>query len=447
MKWLGFFLLVIGGLTAAAIGLKPWERFKPKPPVYKTEKVGRGDVLITVTSTGTVNPLQTVLIGSQISGKVNDVLKYTNDVVKKGDVLARLETDLLVSEQRTAEVRLNQARAQLSVLKVERENLQLREIRQKAAVERKKISVERARGGLDLASKNLSRYRDLLKVDATTMTEIDIRELEEANSRRDMRLMEIDLEQSDIDFKQIAADGRQLDAKEEQARADIQQAEAALARATTNLGYATIVSPIDGVVLQHLIEPGQTIAASFQTPNMFKIASDLREVRIDASLDEADIGKIKQGQEVTFDVDAYRNETFTGSVTQVRLQSENKGNLVTYPVLVHAKNPFDAEHPNGKLLPGMTAGLKFVVSKRKDVVLLPSAALRFIPPAGFAPAKKPEKEPADAKKAGTHGTVFVVGAGGLLEFRAVRVGENDGDHYELLGGDVKEGDQIVVGTY
>jgi HlyD family secretion protein len=445
LKWLGFILLVLGGLTAAVINLRPWERFKPVPPAYKTEKIKRGEIITSVTSTGTVNPIQTVLIGSQVSGKVKDVLKFSNDSVKKDEVLARLDTDLLESEKRSAEVRLSQVRAQLSVLKVERENLVLRETRQKSAVQRKKISVQRAGGAKDLAAKNLKRYLDLLKVDATTQTEIDIRELEASNSARDLELMEIDLRDADIEFKQIIADGRQLDAKEEQASADIQQAEAVLARAKTNLGYATIYSPIDGVVLQHLIEPGQTIAASFQTPNMFKIASDLSEIRIDAQLDEADVGKIKQGQEVTFDVDAYRNETFSGTVSQVRLQSETKGNLVTYPVLVQAKNPKDAEHPTGKLLPGMTAGLKLVVSRRKDIVLLPSAALRFIPPAAFAPAKKIENDTKDSKKGGTHGSVFVVNGLGMLETRSVRVGDTDGDNYELLEGEIKEGDAVVVG--
>lgn len=465
-KWIVLLLILMAAFTAAAFFVAP--KFKPKPPAWKTEKVGHGDILVMVTATGTVGPIQTVFIGSQVSGRVKDVLKTTNDVIKKGEVLATLETDLLESEKRSCEVRLSQVRAALSALKVEHENLDIRELRQKAAIERKKISVEKARASMELAAKNLKRIKDLLAVDAATQNDLDIRTLEEANSKRDTKLMEIELEQADVDDKQIKADRKQLEAKEEQAKADIQQAEAQLARATTNLGYATIVSPIDGVVLQHLIEPGQTIAASFQTPNMFKLASDLSKLRIDAQLDEADIGKIVMGQDVTFDVDAYRGETFSGAVALVRLMSEPKGNLVTYPVLVAANNvvkearrsssaaapvgsapPVDpaAKVVEWKLLPGMSANLRFVVDQKKNCTLLPCAALRFIPPMGMAPVKTPDENAKEKdKKGGTRGTVFVVNALGLLEGRSVLVGETDGDNFELLDGDVKEGAEIVTGV-
>lgn len=443
-KW----LVIILVLLLAAGGIVGWKYLSPKfsfraAPAWKTEKVGRGDVLITVTATGTVGPQRTVMVGSQVSGKVKEVRRYANDAVKEGEVLAVLDTELLEQDKRTAEVRLLQVRAALTLLQVERDNLALRQERLKGTVERKRITVARAKGTLELAAKNRKRSEDLMAVDATSQTELDIRMLEETNSRHDLRLMEIDLEQSELDRQQLVADGKQLDAKEEQAKADIQQYEAALERVKTNLGYATIASPIAGVVLQHLIEPGQTVAASFQTPNMFKVASDLSRVRIDAQLDEADIGKIRDGQEVTFDVDAYRGETFAGKVTQVRLQWENKGNLVTYPVLVEAANPPDKERPYGKLLPGMTAGLKFVVDRHKDAVLLPAAALRFIPPPGMAPASKENK---DTKKGGTRGTVFVADGKGMLASRTVVVGETDGDNYELLDGEVKEGDEVIVGT-
>ena len=448
LKWVLIVVLVVGALGAVGwVYVAP--RFRAPPAQWKTEAVTKGDIKITVTSTGTVGPVQTVQVGSQISGRVKEVLKLINDSVKKGDVLARLDTELLESEKRSAEVNLSQTRAALSIIKVENDNLAIRALRQKAAIERKIISVSRSKGTLGLAMKNRKRYQDLLAVDATSQTELDIRVLEESNAQHDMKLLEIDLEQTTVDQKQIDADAKQLLAKEEQANADIMNAEAALARVITNLGYATIYSPIDGVVLQQLVEPGQTIAASFQTPNMFKIASELDKVRIDAQIDEADIGKIKPGQTVTFEVDAFRDDTFSGKVDQVQLQSESKGNLVTYPVRVNADNPPSPDHPYGKLLPGMTAGLRFVVDKRTGVLLLPSAALRFIPPPAYAPpkltAKEKEKDKDPKTKHGAHGTVYVANAKGDLEEKPVRVGENDGDYFELLSGDLKEGDQIVVG--
>jgi HlyD family secretion protein len=446
-KW-----FALAALLFAILGVAGWKMlgpkvaFGPKPPEWRTDAVSRGDIQVSVTATGTIAPVRTVMVGAQISGKVKDVLKYANDPVKAGEPLARLETELLDSEKRTAELRLNQARTALALLKVARANLALKEERLTSSIERKRITIQRSKGTLDLAAKNRQRSQDLLAVDATTQTDLDIRQLEEANAKHDLRLMEIDLEQTILDKKQLVTDAKELDAKEEQANADIEQAQAALNRVITNLGYATIVSPIDGVVLQHLIEPGQTVAASFQTPNLFKVASDLSVVRVDAQLDEADIGKIKAGQEVTFDVDAYRGETFTGKVELVKLQSESKGNLVTYPVLVQAKNPPDADRPTGKLMPGMTAGLKFVVTQKKDVLRVPAAALRFIPPPTVAAPKPAVSEKKETKKGGINGTIFIVGAMGQLEARQVCVGETDGEFYEVLGSELKDGDQVVVGT-
>jgi len=452
-KWLliiGLVLLTAGTFAGLRL-LGPKLNLHGKTPEWKTEKVGRGDILVTVTATGTISPLRTIMVGSQISGKVKEVRRTSNDPVKQGEVLAVLDTDLLESDKHAAAVHLTQSRASLALLKVERENLVLKQERLKHSIEQKQIGVARAKDTLELAAKNRERAEDLLPVFATSQTDVDIKKLEERNAKHDLRLMEIGVEDAQLDQRQLVCDAKQLDAKEEQAQADIEQAEAALARTVTNLNYATILSPIDGVVLENLIEPGQTVAASFQTPNLFKVASDLSQVRIQAQLDEADIGRIRGSQEVSFDVDAYRGETFTGKVTLVKLQSESKGNLVTYPVLVEAQNPVDKDHPHGKLLPGMTANLRFVVDKRKDAVLLPAAALRFIPPQGMAPMQanttaKDAKDAKNAKKGCTHGTVFMADGKGMLQSHAVSVGENDGDKYELLEGEVKEGDEVAVGT-
>jgi len=468
LRWLLVVLFLLAAFIAAAtVFVVP--KLHPQPPTWKTETVGKGDLIITVTAAGTVNPLRTVAVGAQISGKVQDVLKVSNDTVKAGDVLARIETELLDSEKRSAEVRLAQAKAAYSQLRVERENLKIRQLRNKQTQEQKRISVERQKGTLQLATKNLNRYRDLFKVDATTQTEIDIRELEEANSKRDLQLAEIALEQMAIEDKQIEADAKTLDAREEQQSADIQQAQAQLERTLTNLKYATIVSPIDGVVLEHLVEPGQTVAASFQTPNMFRVATDLSHVRIDARLDEADIGRIRVGQVVKFDVDAYKNETFEGTVAIMRMAPESSktaATVVTYTVLVEAANPKveAVSLPTGrispevlktlgitpvnhgwKLLPGMTASLRFTVAGKTGILRLPGSALRFIPPPGFAPDRKAVTVDADKKK-GTRGIVYVPGKLGLLETRNVVVGETDGAFYELLESDLKDGETVVVGV-
>jgi HlyD family secretion protein len=438
---------IVGVLYGAKVALLPKADAKTSTVNrWKTEKLMRGDVTLSITTIGTLNPTQLVWVGSQVSGKVQQVLKKPNDPVKKDELMGLLDTELLESDRRTAEVHLSQSQGALSLLRVERANLVLRDARLKQSLASKQIAVERAKATLELASKNRKRYEDLIVVSGTSQTEVDMRVLEEGNCERDMRMTAIELELLKLDQQQVESDYKQIAVREELAQADIDQSRAALERAKTNLNYARIVSPIDGVVMDRAIELGQTLAATFQTPNMFQIAADLSSLRIDAQVDEADVGKIKAGQEVTFEVDAWRGETFKGTVTLVRLLAKNTANLVTYPVQVEASNPADPDHPHGKLLPGMTASLKFVVAKRPGVLLLPGTALRFVPPPDVAPKVTDTGETKTEKQPGTRGTVFVTDKLGVLQRRVIRVGDSDGEKFELLTGDLKEGDEVVVGA-
>jgi HlyD family secretion protein len=444
LKWIviiGIVFLVLAGGAAMAFG----GHAAKKPNNWKSAKIKNGDLEVTVTATGSVSPAQCVQVGSQISGLVKEVRKGSNDRVKKGEVLALLDTDILNEDRRLAEVALSQKKAAMQLLAAERENLSLRELRLKSDRERRKISVARALSTYELASKNRNRYEETLKKQATSQSELDTRILEEQNAQHDYETVQIDLAQLDVDEKQIASDRRQLDAREEQAKADIEQADAALKRADANLRYATIVSPIDGIILEQSVDTGQTIAASYQTPNLFKVASDLSEICIDAKVDEADIGRIVEGQTVTFQVDAYRGETFTGEVRTVKLQSEAKSNLVTYPVLIKAKNPTDESHKNGKLMPGMTASLKFVLEKHKDVTMLPASALHFTPAPGLAKPLDAFANSKELKKGAMRGTVYTAAGDGLLLAHAIQLGANDGDNFEVLDGDLKAGDRVVTG--
>jgi len=443
-KW----ILIVGAvivLLASGAAFVHAKNAAQKPANWKTAKIKLGDLDVTVTATGSVSPTQTVQVGSQISGLVKEVRKGANDLVKKGDVLALLDTDLLNEDRRQLAISLNQKQAALRILQVDRVSLSIREERLKADRERKRIAVERALGAYNLTTKNRKRYEETLIKQATSQLELDTRVLEEENAQHDYDTSVIDREQLDVDEKQIVADRRQLDAKEEQGNADVRQAEAALNRADANLRYATIVSPIDGVILEQGVDSGQTIAATYTTPDLFKVASDLSEIRINAQVDEADIGRIVSGQTVSFQVDAYRGETFTGEVTLVRLQSETKSNLVTYPVLIAAKNPTDDGHPHGKLLPGMTASLHFVLEQRKKVLLLPSSALHFTPPPESATPVDASAVLKELKKGAMRGTVYAVGADGKLVPHPIQLGASDEDKFELLDGDFKEGDRVVVG--
>ena len=445
LKWIVIAVVVLalvaGGGAAMAYG-----RAAKKPVnTWKSAKIKRGELNTMVMASGTVEPVQTVQIGAQASGLVKEVRKQPNDTVKKGEVLALLDTELLEADKRAAQVRLNQVRAALALLKIQHDDLRLRELKLKSDREHKKLGLDRAKASAEMSKKVYDRSVPLVGL---AMSQLDLERLETdaLNTNRDHCMQQLDLALCDVDAEQILADTRKLAAQEDQAQADVLQAQAALERAETNLRYATISSPIDGVVLERTIELGQTLAASFQTPNLFKIASTLTEIRIDAKVDEADIGRIAPGQSVKFEVDAYPGESFTGKVEMARLQPNMTNNVVvtpvTYPVVIHADNPADAAHPFGKLLPGMTASMQFIIEHHTDVLLLPAAALRF----------KPENAPPSPTHAATPpkpgaawGTIYVAGSDGNLEPKTVAVGASSADSYELIESPFKDGDAVVTG--
>jgi len=430
-------------IVAVVIGVGvPYIKSNTVPKVlYKTEPLTRGDIVVNVTTTGIVAPSQLVQIGSQVSGTVNEVLKTPNDIVHKGDVLARLDTQILLAEKRTTEVHFIQTKAALEALGAERKGLDLRRSRLNFDRKRKQLGCVRSETELVLARKNYDRYVDLVRADAQPKAELELRVLDRTNAETALELARVEQDSLDVEARQIEVDELQLRSREKQAEAEISQAEEAVKRADTNLNYATIASPIDGIVLERSIEPGQTITASFQTPILFKIASNLRKVRIDAYIDEADVSRIKSGQEVMFEASGYRDFKFKGLVEKVQLQSVTQNNLVTYPVLIAALNPMDDEHPFGKLMPGMTVTIKINVATRKDVLCLPVAATRFFPES-FIPIE--QKSDVD-ENSGVSGTVYTLDSSGSLRQHLVTTGESSPDRLELLAGDVKEGSAIVIG--
>jgi len=457
-------ILVVVVLAYVAFSfLRPREQARGDE--WTTATIDSGDIAVTITAAGTIEPLISVQVGSQVSGKIKEVFVEPDQQVKKGEKLALLDPELLDAEVKDREMTVKQSRGGAAMLSIEKENLYVREQRTKLDLQRAKISLERTQASAILATKNLQRYVELQTINAVTVADVEIRELEKQNSERDTALQRVETQRLELELQQIAADRRNLEARLQQAELNVGQTEQALAKAITNLGYSTILAPMDGVVFERLVDPGQTIAASFQTPNLFKIISSLTLVKITAQIDEGDVAKIRPGQNVTFEVDAFRGVIFTGKVKALRLKSEQRGNLTTYPVVIEAENPATAEYANGRLRPGMTAYLTFEVEKRIGVTRMPLSALRFAPPPGTAvdpvvveaapktgenekksDAAKPESTDAQTEaKKGLPATVYTAGTHGRLKAVSVRLGENDGDHYELLSGNVKVGDKIVTG--
>jgi HlyD family secretion protein len=347
----------ITALTALAL-LSSCE--KKQETEFSTSKVVTGNIQTSITATGTIEPVTSVTVGTQVSGIVAHLYVDYNSVVKKGQVIAELDKTNLTSE-------LNTARANLSS----------------------------AQSTLNYQQANFNRYQTLY----------------------DKGLVSAD------DFENARL--TYLKAKDQ-----VTTATQSLQKAQTNLGYATITSPIDGVVLSKSVEEGQTVAASFNTPELFTIAQDLTDMRVIADIDEADIGGVKEGQRVAFTVDAFPDDSFEGKVTQVRQQPTTESNVVTYEVVISAPNN------DLKLKPGLTANVTIYTLEKNDVLVAPSKALRFMPnEALLSEGQKIEDVEAPQKVWTLDGNTF--------KAHKVETGTTNGMLTEIVSG-ISEGTEVLT---
>src|SRR5437867_2439965 len=337
-------LLIAAGLALAAVfgfGLGG----KKSDLTYETAKVDRGRIIAKVTATGTLSPLVTVQVGSQVSGRIQALYADFNSTVKKGQVVARIDPQFFDAAVQQAKANLSAAEGNLA--------------RAKAQATDSQLQYQRAQA---LAKQNL-------------------------------------VAQADLDTAKATADAAAATVKASEGA--LEQARAALQQAQINLAYTTIFSPTDGVVISRNVDVGQTVAASLQAPTLFTIAEDLRKMQVDSSVAEADVGKLRPGMDATFFVDAYPSERFTGVVRQIRNAPQTVQNVVTYDAVL------DVSNPDLKLKPGMTANITFVTAERGDVLRVPNAALRFRPPpemlARLSPGGAQDKTGAGGARAGQGG--------------------------------------------
>jgi HlyD family secretion protein len=320
--------IVIAIIIAVLIGggLLAYYKVKDGEVKYKTVAIQNGSLRATVTATGTVNAVKTVLVGTQVSGTLKELHVDYNSRVKKGQIIAEIDPA-------TLQAQVDQARANMLAAKA---------------------NVEKAKAALEDAKRTRDRNRQLFSKNLIARSDLDSSEATH-----------------DSNNAQVSA-----------AMAQVAQTEAALRFAETNLGYTKIVSPVDGIVVSRSVDVGQTVAASFQTPTLFTIAQDLTKMQIDTNIDEADIGKIKTAQDVEFTVDAYPDNTFHGIVDEIRIAPITVQNVVTYDVVVKVDNR------DLKLKPGMTANVSVIVANKDGVLKIPNAALRFKPSEKEVPAAK-----------------------------------------------------------
>ena len=333
---------------------------KEEKVTFDTAKVEKKDIHTSITATGTIEPVTSVTVGTQVSGIVSKLFVDYNSVVKKGQVIAELDKTNLISE-------LNTAKANLSS----------------------------AQSTLNYETTNFQRYQTLYD-----------KGLVSANDYENARL------------------------SYDKARQQVATSRESVQKAQTNLGYATITSPIDGVVLSKSVEEGQTVAASFNTPELFTIAKDLTDMRVIADIDEADIGGVKEGQRVTFTVDAFPDDHFEGAVTQVRQQATTESNVVTYQVVISAPNK------DLKLKPGLTANVTIYTLELEDALAIPAKALRFMPNEALLKEGQTIEDTEASQKVWTL-------EGNIFKAHAVETGTTNGILTEIKSG-ISEGTEVLV---
>lgn len=355
--------LVVAAVAAIAT-LAVWllsDGKKEEKITFDTAAVAPANIMNSITATGTIEPVTSVTVGTQVSGIVSKLFVDYNSVVKKGQVIAELDKTNLMSQLNTAKTQLATAQSQLNY-----------------------------------QTANYKRYKTLFEKGLVAADDFDNAKLSYTQAKEQV-----------------------VSAKEE------------VQRAQTNLGYATITSPIDGVVLSKSVEEGQTVAASFSTPELFTIAQDLTNMQVVADVDEADIGDVKEGERVTFTVDAYPDDTFEGEVKQVRQEATTTNNVVTYEVVISAPNA------DLKLKPGLTANVTIYTAERKGVLSVPSKALRFTPQKETV-GKMKIVDAANAKN-----KVWTIEGNSIVAHK-VNIGMTDGTNTQIVGG-IAEGTKVITG--
>jgi len=429
--WIIVALVVV---TGAILGLTVFKNGKSGKVEYRTEVVAKGDIEALVVTSGTLNPIETVDVGAQVSGKIEKLYADFNTVVTKGQIVAELDQEPL------------------------RMKIDQNEANHKSRL----ASLERSKVQLQTAEKAFERAKSLYAKDLISLEEMDAAEANFLNAKSDLISSE----------------------------ATLAQAKSTLDLSKVDLGYSVIRAPVDGVVITRKVNIGQTLQSSYAAPVLFQVATDLTKMKVECSVDESDIGKVKEGQKVRFTVEAYPNDTFNGVVQQVRFSPETVQNVVTYTTIVNVDNP------DKKLLPGMTATVSIIVGEAKDVLRVSNAALRFTPdlpaeelaakmketmdrmmaqrqaqgggqpgapaPGGAAPSAagatgaRPEGQAGQGQRTFNRQSggqarqqlprVWMMDASGKLSMMLVRTGVTDTSYTEIVRSELKEGDVILAGT-
>ena len=441
LLWIGLIVVIAGAITGGYL----YTQGIGARPAFRTVAVTRGPLTAAVSATGTLNAVITVQVGSQVSGQVKELFADFNSLVKKDQVIARIDPD-------TFEAKVNQTKAQVDAARASVLN-------QQAVVEKTRADLENARAALAAAraqtaksqvtvvdsNRTLGRNRDLRQRGLIAQADEDTAQATYDSAEAQLEASRAQERAQGSAVTAAEAQLRVAEAMLKNAVAQVAQNEAAQRQAQVDLDHTFIRAPVDGVVVGRTVDVGQTVAASLQAPTLFTIAQDLRNMQVDTNVDEADVGRVKVGQATTFTVDSFPGRTFSGEVVQIRKAPLVVQNVVTYDVVVSAKNP------EQRLLPGMTANVRIIIDQKEGVLQVPNAALRFRP-AGVEPAEQPRSaRPGAGPGAGSRGgaptgRVWILGPDGKPAAVSLQLGIGDGTYTEVVRGELKEGHQVIVGV-
>lgn len=389
---------VIALLTALAAGGYTLTHKEEAPPTYRTEVASRGDIVTKALATGNLSATRSVPVGAEVSGKISEVLVEANDEVKQGDVLARFDPRTLESQIEIAQARHASSQA----------------------------STRGARASWESAVQERERVQQLVERGVVARAELDAALTSERRAKADL----------------------------DRAYADAKQSKANVEEVQTQLETAVIISPIDGVVMSRLVEPGQTVASSLQSPELFVLAEDLSKMKLTIWIDEADVGMVQPGQKATFEVAAWPDRTFDATLTKLALSPTTTDNVVTYAAELAVDNS------QGLLRPGMTASATVITEERADVLRVPNAALRFKPTSSEAskgsssPSFIPGPRGGRRGRSGAKASSAPVGGRSIIHVLRnhelvqvpIRTGRSDGSYTEVLSGELNPGDTVVTGN-
>jgi HlyD family secretion protein len=400
---------------------------------YRLAQVEKGPIVSAVSSSGSLNAVITVQVGSQVSGQIKELFADYNSEVSKGQIIARIDPENFEARVLQAQAELDVARANVSIQQaaVERARAELKNSHEAFAAA--KAQTEKAGVAVADTRRDLDRKQRLFKGNIISESEIDktIAAHDQALAQLSAARAEQRAQASLVGSREASI--RMAEAQVEHSLAQVKQRHAALHQAEVDLEHTIIRSPVDGVVIQRNVDIGQTVAASLQAPTLFTIAQDLRQMQVETDLDEADIGRILVGQPASFTVDAFPGKEFSGVVKQIRMASMTVQNVVTYTVVVSADNP------EQRLLPGMTANVKIVVDERHSALKVPNAALRFQPDHIGNDQRKPPERSSPPGASGTDRMKRLVEALNLDEKQQDQLGEIFAEMRERIGAMRRQG--------